>query len=100
MVMIWLVFTLHSTQSGLLSPQSPGVGRGVRRTQLFGLACCGENLSGEIFGFSLPMNYGFLILNHQTIKYCKAEYKSPINYINFLAVDDDKVQYFGDQLPL
>ena len=28
------------------------------------IACCGRDLSGEIFGFSLPMNYGFLILNH------------------------------------
>ena len=29
--------------------------------QPLGLACCGGNLSGEIFGFSLPMKYGFIL---------------------------------------
>ena len=30
--------------------------------RLFGLACCGENLSGEIFGFSLPLKYGLSVI--------------------------------------
>ena len=61
MVMIWLVYSHYSLPALLVS---------VEHSYVFGLACCGENLSGEIFGFSLPLKYGLSVITPPVLPVC------------------------------